>query len=219
VVEVGPDLKRLRDYVAGRLSEEDRQTLEARLAQDPALVQELEQLMRFREGLQLLASQAEPVRREPRVSRLRRWAPFLAAAAVAGIALLLWTNHLSAPDAILTASVAKDTTGAFVPVAAHFTFVTTRGVSVPDLYRPAGGLIELRAYPATVAHRYRVTLSRADDDPPSTVGTVTELAVAPDGYVHSYADASRLSSGSYALRLEPMDGSASETFSFNLRSL
>ncbi|MGH8275505.1 MAG: hypothetical protein ACRETG_12120 [Steroidobacteraceae bacterium] len=107
-------------------------------------------------------------------------------------------------------------------VAAYFTFVSVRGGSTPDLELPSAGLIEFRAAPATrmTIPRYRLTLVRQDPGGISKpVGAVAGLALSTDGYVHCYADASRLARGSYLLRIEPDTGTPglAEAFAFNFR--
>ncbi len=98
-----------------------------------------------------------------------------------------------------------------------------RGASAPDLDLPAAGLIEIRAAPSTneTFHGYRVSLVRqVEGASAESVATLAGLAVGTDGYVHFYADASRLAPGDYVLRLQPDTGApgAADAFPFNLRS-
>jgi hypothetical protein len=96
-----------------------------------------------------------------------------------------------------------------------------RDSSIPDLNLPSGGVIEIRAAPAThlTGSRYRMTLVRQDEGGASKpVGAAAGLALSADGYVHGYADAARLGPGRYVLRIEP-DAEApgtAEVFTFNL---
>jgi hypothetical protein len=218
VVEVGPDLKLLRDYVAGRLPEPERLELETRMEQDPTLAQELEQLLRFREGLQMLVNRGyyrgSGLRR---TRRLAAWMPFVAAAGVAAVALVLWQWHLNDAGSVLTAR--KDTGGALVPIAQHLKFVVTRGSAPAEEVLPSGGLIEFRIQPerAVPGEHFRVTLIRTGEQSAETVGTIAGLPVAADQYVYAYADASRLSAGSYLLKLDPAPGSHALSESFPLR--
>jgi hypothetical protein len=226
-VEVGPDLKRLRDYVAGRLSDHDRLELEERMRHDPTLVEELEQLMRFREGLQMVKDEGyfrptSPQPQRPSAGRVKSWLPYLAAAAIAGVALLLWQNHVPDSGPLLTASLSKYRAGVSVPVVLHTGFVSSRGADAPpDLYPPAHGLIDLavRREEAPPNARFTFTLTRTDDDPAKPLGSITGLTLGPDHFIHAYAEAARLSPGSYVLRVEREDSAAqAETFSFNLRT-
>lgn len=218
-VEVGPDLKLLRNYVAGSLSEQDRLELEERMAHDPELVQEVEQLLRFREGLHMVTSEGYFRRaalrpRQKSAWRLKAWLPFLAAAAIAGIAILLWQNRIVSSRALLSASVRA-------PVAGHVMLVATRSADEPDLYPPANGPIEFGVYREAAAPnaRFRFTLTRIDDDPGKPLGSLSGLKVGPDHYIRAYADAARLGPGSYVLRVESEDAPASaETFSFTFRT-
>ena len=77
---------------------------------------------------------------------------------------------------------------------------------MPELDLPAAGLIEFRAAPITepATHRYRVSLVRQHGGSAAeAVATLADLAVGADGYVHCYADAARLTAGSYVLRVQP----------------
>jgi hypothetical protein len=108
-------------------------------------------------------------------------------------------------------------------VAAHFTFVSMRGGSVPDLDLPSAGLIEIRAQPSAreTPHRYRATLVRQEEaGSTEPVAVLAGLALSPDGYLHFYADASRLTRGSYLLRIQPDTDTVdmAEVFPFNLRA-
>jgi hypothetical protein len=225
-VEVGPDLKLLRDYIAGCLSDHDRLALEERMRHDPTLAEELEQLMRFREGLQVLHDEVylrQPALRskQPSAWRLKAWVPFLAAAALAGVALLLWQNR-AGDGALLNASPGRASAGMPMPVARHLTFVAMRGEGPPDLDLPPDGLIDFRVSPGMAApnSRFEFTLTRTDEDPSRTLGSLAGLTIsAADGYIHAYVAASRLSPGNYVLRAEPAGTPAqAQAFSFSLHT-
>ena len=216
------DFATMRDFIVGRLSDSERREFEDRLVREPALVRELEQSLRMREGLQQLRAQgyfAKPLR-----GANVRWVPLLVAAAGAGVAVFLWLARITGPTPILIRSLESSTTADMRSlVAAHFTFVSMRGSPAPDLDLPAAGLIEIRAAPSARAttQRYRMTLLRQEDGgSPQTVAVADGLSAGTDGYVHCYADASRLSPGSYLLRVEPEAtvAGAAEAFAFNLRS-
>lgn len=222
-MDAGRDFERMQDYVVGRLSDDEHRAFEDRLVRDPGLVDELERSLRLSEGLHQLRAQGyfDKAASRPGVSRI--WLPILAAAAMAGLALFLWLQPSTGPSPVLTASLESRTAGVAPSVAAHFTFVAVRESSTPDLDLPPGGVIEFRAAPATrmTASRYRMTLTQQDEGrSPKPVGAVAGLAVSADGYVHGYADASRLGPGSYVLRIEP-DAEPPGTavvFPFNLRA-
>jgi hypothetical protein len=227
-MDVSRETDRVRDYLVGRLSEEERRSFEERLVRDPELVREFEQALELREGLKELQAQGyfikPPAKPVVGAARLRTWLPLLAAAAVAGIALFLWTQRSAVPSGVLTSSPeSAAAAGNAATVAAHFTFVSMRGATTPDLDLPSSGLIEFRAAPGMqgTASRYRMTLVRNDEAGPSrSVGTLSELALGGDGYVHGYADAARLSPGSYLLRIDSGTAGAgtSEDFAFKLRA-
>jgi len=223
VIDAGRDFERMQDYVVGRLSDDEQRAFEDRLVRDPALVHEFEQSLRLGEGLHQLRAQGYFDTAASRARGSRIWLPLLAAAAIAGLALFLWLQTSTGPSPVLTASLESRTAGVAPSVTAHFTFVAMRESSTPDLDLPSGGVIELRAAPAThmTASGYRMTLVQQDEGGGSKpVGAVAGLALSADGYVHGYADASRLGPGGYMLRIEPdaaTPGTA-EVFPFTLRA-
>jgi hypothetical protein len=222
MIDVARDFERMRDYVVGRLSDDERQTFEDRLVRDTDLVRELEQSLRMREGLEQLRQQGYFGRTFARAPRgWRMWVPALAAAGIAGLTLILWVQPRSLTPGVLRASLDSGA-GVSQPVSAQFTFRAMRGSSAPELDLPARGLIELRAAPAARAavSRFRLTLAHSEGGSLQPVGTLSGLAVGPDGYVHCYTDAARLAPGSYVIRIES-DGAAAgtaETFAFKLRA-
>jgi hypothetical protein len=225
VIDVGHDFQTMQDYIVGRLSDAERQAFEDRLVRDPELVREFEQSLRMCAGLQQLRAQGYLGKVAARRFSFRTWLPALAVAAVAGLALFLGLARSPTGNSpVLMASSDLRAASAVQPlVTAHFTFVSLRGASTPDLDLPAAGLIEFRAAPATRMRvaSYRVTLLRRGAEGSSqAVGTVAGLALSTDGYVHCYADASRLVQGSYVLRIEPDMGTSdlAATFPFNLRA-
>jgi hypothetical protein len=222
-MDAGRDFERMRDYIVGRLSDDEHRALEDRLVRDPGLVREFEQSLRLSEGLHQLRAQGYFDKAASRSRGSRIWLPILAAAAIAGLALFLWLRPGTGPSPVLTASLESRTAAVAPPVTAHFTFVAVRESSTPDLDLPSSGVIEFRAAPAThmAASRYRMTLVQQDEGGSSnTVGAVAGLALSADGYVHGYADASRLGPGSYLLRIE-IDAetpATAQVFPFNLRA-
>jgi hypothetical protein len=226
------DAERMRDYLVGRLSDDEQRAFEERLVRDPALARELEQMLRLREGLAQLKAQGlfekpparAPLRRGALSSRLgmlalRLGVPVLAAATIAGVGLFLWVQ--TRPSTVLTASI--ESRAAAPAIAAHFTFIALRDASTPQLDLPASGLIEMRAAPGlrTTAAPYRVTLIRHEEGASATpIGVLTGLALGADGYAHCYANASGLKPGGYVLRVESDARTAgtAETFRFNFRS-
>jgi len=221
VIEVGRDFERMQDFIAGRLSDDEQRAFDDRLARDPGLVHELEESLRLSEGLHQLRAQGYFDKAASRARGSRIWLPLLAAAAIAGLALFLWLQPSTGPLPLLTASLDSRAPAVGPSVAAHFTFVAVRDGSIPDLNLPSGGVIEFRAAPAThlTGSRYRMTLVRQDEGEASKpVGAAAGLQLGADGYVHGYADASRLEPGRYVLRIEP-DAEApgtAEVFTFNL---
>ena len=220
------DLVTMQDFILGRLSDAESRAFEERLVREPALVTELEQSLRMGAGLAQLRrdgdlgqAPATPARR----GFARAWVPLLAAAAVAGIAAFLWLSSVPGTADILLASAPRAAAPGTPLVAARFTFLAMRGGSGPDLELPASGLIEIRAAPGPgeSGQLFRVTLARQEDaGPPKEIASVPGLAAGADGYVHCYAVASRLTPGSYVLRVQPATATqqAAERFPFNLRA-
>lgn len=222
MIDAAKDFATLQAFIRGRLPEDERRVFEDRLAREPALVNELEQSLRMREGLRRLRARGY-FDAAPQRARLRPWLPALAAAASVVIALVLWVSRATAPAPLLLASLeTRATEDATSLVAAHFTFIAMRGSSIPELDLPSAGLIEFRAAPVTepAMQRYRVSLVRRQPGSAAEpVATLADLAVAADGYVHCYADAARLTAGSYVLRVQGDTNIAStaEEFPFSLR--
>ena len=216
------DFAVMQDFIRGRLSDDECRAFEDRLARDPGLARELEQSLRIREGLQQLRTRGYVRKIRPLSWGFHTWAPAaLAAAAIAGLALFLWVPRAAGPLSLLMASPGTHTAGDTASrVAAHFTFVSMRGGTAPDLELPSAGLIEFRAAPGSrpTAERYRVTLVRWDQSGSAkAIASLTGVAVDTDGYVHCYADATRLTAGNYILRVQPdNDAGLADVFPFNL---
>jgi hypothetical protein len=223
MMNIGRDFERMRDYLIDRLPEDERLTFERQLLRDPQLARELEQALQLREGLGLLRLQGRLPLTSPRRTRALFWLPALVAAGGAGLVLFLWVYGGPQASPVLLGSLESRVARVAEPwVAAHFTFVSARANSTPALQLPTAGLIEFRAAPAehTTVNRYRVTLLREDAaGSPRPVGTLDGLTSGTDGYVHFYADASRLAEGSYAVRIapDPESTGTTETFPFTLR--
>jgi hypothetical protein len=223
VIDATRDFATLQAFIVGRLSDEERLAFEDRLACEPTLVRELEQSLRMREGLRQLRTRGYFSSAAAQRKRWPVWLPVLAAAASAVLALFLWVSRTAAPAPLLTASLeARAVAGATSLVAAHFTFVSMRGSSAPDLELPSSGLIEIRAEPSASGpgQRYRMVLARESEGAgEQPVAVLNGLTVSPDGYLHAYADAGRLRAGAYDLHIQADNGVRSETatFPFNLR--
>lgn len=224
MIDVERESATMQDFIVGRLSDDERRAFEDRLVREPELVRELEQSLRMREGLQQLRTQGYFRKAASGGRRFRLWVPALVAAAAAGLALFLWLPRVTGPSPILMPSLASRAATDVTPlVTAHFTFISVRGGSAPDLDLPSAGLIEIRAAPTTrqTVHRYRVTLVRQEEGGfAESVAALAGLVLSTDGYVHCYADASRLAPGSYVLGMQPDTNTPgmAEVFPFNLRA-
>ena len=142
--------------------------------------------------------------------RPKAWIPFLAAAAIAGVTLLLWQSHVPDTGPLLTASAGMDRAGVPVPVAWHAKFMSTRAADVPDpdFYPPAQRPIEFDVYRDSVApnaafpvhphaHRTMIHPNRSAPLPESSLDPNTSSASTPMLLVWD--------PGSYVLRVEPED--------------
>ena len=229
MISAGRDYERMQNYIVGRLPDDESHAFENRLVKDPALVRELEESLRLREGLRRLREQGYFRKAASRGVSFRIWLPALVAAAGAGVALFLgvyrgtWVHRSTGPSPVLTASLESRFAGVEPLIAAHFTFVSVRGSSTPDLDLPSAGLIEFRAAPVSRigAPRFRLTLLRqSQGNAFESLGTLAGVALSTDGYVHGYADAARLEPGSYVLRIErdAAVAGAADSFPFNLRA-
>jgi hypothetical protein len=240
--EADLDYARLQEYLAGRMPDTECRTFEDRLQRDPALARELDLSLRLSAGLAGLSTQD---RLSPSgSSKTLSWAKRLtaAAAAVACVALLLW---LRAPtvSAILTSTTEPGTSNqparpnaarpnaarpfaarpnAARPITAHFSFIVTRGLSLPDLELPPSGLIEMRSAPSRRGPnlRYAVVLIAREPSGDRTVAELHDLSADADGYLRCYADARQLRPGTYELLVETGSGTdaVKDAFTFNLRA-
>jgi anti-sigma factor RsiW len=216
VLDVGRDIERIRDYLAGRLSDQESEAFGERLVRDPQLVRELERTLKLSEGLRQLAHEGNPARALPRPRRRRVWMPGV-------LAVALWVHSAAERAPLLSASLATTLTREVAStVASQFTFVATRGSAAPALQLPREGLIELRAAAplAPPGGAYRVTLAEQEPGDGSRVlGSTTVTAVQADGYLHVYADAARLKPGHFVLNVSAgSDAAPLEVYPFSLRA-
>lgn len=225
MIDVELDFVRMRDYLSGRMSDDDREAFEDRLIRDPELVRELELSLKLGTGLDDLR-RSDKLRSPPPPPRRNWLIPLSIAAGLAAISLVIWTLRPRTDYApLLVASPAiVATNGAPPAIAAQFSFIETRSLAIPDLNLPANGLIELRARPSHQSPALLYTITLEDREPANsslTGGVLAGLKTDLDGYVRSYVEASRLHPGQYQLRVEA--GAATDhvvdTFTFNFRSV
>jgi len=224
------DAVAVQDYVAGRLSESECEAFEARLSSEAGLVRELEESLRFREGLEMLREQGvlESLRHSRRRApyAVTRWA---AAAAVVGIvlfaALYRGGHHLdqhSGPTVAASVGTLRGGSSSAPGVVGRYSFAAMRdAASMPELKLPLSGALELRALTGVTdaSRTFRVTLSRTGPLNASLIGSVEH--VVPD------ADGSRLQPGNYGLIVEPegaepagaADETAGQRFTFRLKRI
>lgn len=219
----GTSAERIQAYLGGRLSSAESRELEDRLPREPELVRDVEDALRFREGLEALRDRGElaALVRAPR--RARSYWAFAGAlaAGVASVAIFLgWQFLARAP--IVSASIDALAAGnATPPVTAHYTFAATRqAAGLGDFELPVTGVVELRvlASGAEDSRPYQATLTVVPEAAPAaTIGTARHLLPDPDGFVRFYADAARVAPGDYALTVTAESGTDAPSPPFRFR--
>jgi hypothetical protein len=197
-------------YLAGRLPATESDAFERYVSEHPEICDEIEQTLKFREGLARLRERGElsALLREP---AQRRWLPYAAAAAVALATLggVLWLQPRTTAPAVLFLS--PNDLAAHQPgspaILGSYVLVRTRGSSaVTDVKLPGAGAIELKILPSSVSPeaRYRVALKRLDGSGSRGAAQIDAGSVAADGYVTIYVDAAQLPRGNYEVSLVPL---------------
>jgi hypothetical protein len=207
------DPTRASRYLADQLSEAECAEYEARFAQDPEAVAELEATARLKIGL-------ERLRRNGELSELiagttpsvnRTWMLAMAASIVAVvIGVSLWFPRMHSPATPILASAATaftDRSGHALSVISTTPLFRTRAERYDAVIDLPGerGAIQLRVLPSTPmkAAHYQASLSRIrDDNSAETPIAIDNLQPsAEDGFVDVYADSALLSAGRYRLSL------------------
>jgi len=208
------DPTRASRYLAGQLTEAESAAYEARFAEDPGALAELEATARLKIGLQRL-------RRDGELSELihgaappspnRTWMFAMAAGvAAAVIGVSLWFprgGSISSPLLGSTVSVFKDHNGHSLSVLATAPLFRSRAEKYDAVIVLPGtrGAIRLRVLPSSPAQdsQYQASLSRINDDgTPQRGVTIANLQPSTDdGFVDVYADSSLLAPGRYRLML------------------
>ena len=228
VIDIGTDPERMRNFLAGRLLDDEDRAFSERLIRDPELVRELELTARLQEGLHVLCERGQlegllvPRKRHPLA-----WLCGLVAAGVAVVAFTVALQPASHSTPVLVAERALASGGSArdAGVVQQYSFVATRDRALPPaLLLPARGTVEFRVAPPSPSpgFPYRVTLDRFDArHARSRVGTVSDLGLASSGFLYCYANAARLATGDYELRVEPEGAGVSEVgaFPFSLRPI
>jgi hypothetical protein len=221
MIDVTRDLERISDYLADRLSDEERDAFGERLVREPQLVREMELTLQMREGLhQLRASGylSAPARTR---ARGRRWLPALAAAATLAVVALGLQVYpgLQRSTAPATAWLRASPTVGSAAVA--FTFIEMRGsrrvLEVPGTGRVG---LNLPVESSDLGERYQVTLFSENDGSDKPLATLSGVAAGTDGSLHLNADASHLQPGDFELVIKPSDPRVTaETFPFTVTKL
>jgi len=200
-------------YLAGRLPAGRTEAFEQHISQHAPARRQVEETLKFKEGLARLRDQGE-LDSLLRAPPARRWVPYAAAAAVAVLAVstALWLGVGGAGPGLLARSPAEFATrGHPAPaILGSYVLARTRGATGSvDATLPSGaGVIELRLLPSRVLPdtRYSVTLKRVEVH--SAHAQEAQLDAGPasaDGYLAVYIDRSRLAAGTYEICAEPSD--------------
>jgi hypothetical protein len=195
-------------YLAGQLSDQEREQFEALFAQDPELLKELNKTAQFKAGLIDLKQSGAL----DRLLKLRPWWQNpKSVAAAASIALLLigaalWLNTEQQPRPLLAGSISQLSHGlkASVAIAASFRIERTRTSSYDATIKIPndGAVIELKVKPEVAATpaKYRVAFGAADG---SSTNLVALNGLIPDanGFVSVYLNAAGFSPAVYELKI------------------
>lgn len=194
-------------YLSDQLSEAEREEFERRITAEPALVQDLETAARVKVGLASLrdSGQLNSLRRyQPPAWRSPLTIALAASAAVAVIAVALWSGIGTRQERGLMAGSATFVQASGLEVGSSYSLLRTRGTDYDAIVElPAQPLaIELRVRPESAAGSYRATLSRIQPDGSiQQVAAVADLHMESDRFVRLYVDSTRLEPGSYLLVL------------------
>jgi hypothetical protein len=194
----------LARYLAGQLTPAELDAFERTLPDDAKLREELEQLLKLKEGLARLRDRGELDAIVQAPAR-NRWLP-LAAAAAAAIVLvaLVWSYLPGAPPNVLASSLGQLVVpGQPAPtVATPYVLAHTRGSpAVTQLER--AGVVELQLVPSTLSSEVSYSARLGPAAGGRIVGRTDAIHMRPDGYLTLYLDTSHLTPGDYELQLSP----------------
>jgi hypothetical protein len=197
-------------YVAGELSEAEAVAVEERVALQPEVYREFDNILRLKEGLAVLKERGELDRLVGPRNRARAWVfGAAAAAALIGIAVWIWRTAPSSSPAMLALSPSALMESGSTPLAVgvRYVFAATRGPSssVEIAIPPTRAAIEIKLVPLGVDDRghYRAVITRVDvDGRKPKLSEIDGVPFGSDGYVTIYIDSARLEPGIYELSLE-----------------
>ena len=214
-------------YLAGHLPVTESEAFERALSEQPELRDQVDQHLRFKEGLARLHERGE-LDTLIRETAPRRWLPYAAAAALTIVTFggLIWFQVSSRAPALLALSPTEFATpGHESPsIVGTYTLARMRGES-PDIKVTAPrspGAIEFRVLPSTLSTdvRYNVRINRLGESKGgASIGRIDAGAAGPDGYVTVYLNSQKLTPGDYEVSLSPsaMAEPATEIDRFTIR--
>jgi hypothetical protein len=218
----------LQGYITGTLSDAELHAFEDRLLHDVTLVQELEESLRLREGLEVLRARKELSARAP--PRKVRLSPRLLGAAAAASILavgLAFFYRASAPAIMAASPDSLHLNAQDGRKSKRYVFAKMRAAAeTPLLELPTAGVLELHALTSAAAGgaTFDVALEQVRAQSNVVLCTVRHIPADAGGLVGVYVDASALKPGEYALTvvpdgesIAPMGGNSGERFNFRLQ--
>lgn len=212
-------------YLSAQLNATEEASFEEYCRQHPEIFQEVDSLLRMREGLAALRDRGEL---ETLIERRRWWIPAAAAAAVVCVmvGLGVWSRFPVAHSTLLGTSAVqfKTESNRTLTVAGPYLLMKARDDQAPiELPLPSLRMaIEIRVLPSESdsTAQYGVAVDRLDpSSPPERVGDVHGLRVDPDRYVSIYLDSAQMRPGTYRLSVTRDSSSVSPAVAelFSLR--
>lgn len=211
-------------YLAGGLPADESDAFEQYVSENPGICAEIEQTLKFKEGLARLRERGE-LDGLLRAPAPRRWVSYAAAASVALVIVagLLWLQLRSAAPAILFRAPGELAARQHqtVTIRGSYVLARTRGsASVTDVSLPSQpGAIELRIVPSGASSDVHYSVGLRQLHGAAAPTKIEAGPVAADGYVTVYVDSSQLKPGDYEVSLTPLvsDASLTESDSFVIR--
>jgi hypothetical protein len=194
-------------YLADQLTDAEREAFETYYIEHVDAVRDLEATARLKVGLMQLrdAGELTPLLQPPAPKWWQRPLAAIAAIAIVTVAISTFLLPQPAPVMVSSASSLVNRRGNALPVAATYTILRTRGSAYDAkviLPNTAHALV-LRVLPERVAQpsRYRIVLSRVDDDEVHELAALAGLAPAEDGFIAAALNSERLKAGRYQISL------------------
>ena len=204
-------------YLADQLTDAEREAFETYYVEHVDAVRDLEATARLKVGLMQLrdAGELTELLQPPAPKWWQRPLAAIAAIAIVTVAISTFLLPQPAPVLVSSASSLVNRRGNALPVAATYTILRTRGSAYDAnvLLPNTAHAIALRVLPERVAQpsRYRIVLSRLDDDDVHELDALPGLAPSEDGFVSAALNSERLKAGRYQIALSGDVGTTGAT--------